>query len=131
MCLYSGEGVFQCTLEVPEDGCYQYKFLVDGQWMYDSTMVSATCLCTAPPVSHTAVPPLPSLAHRRGHVWWFEQCNGHFYTDGCVGLLTVCVRVCVCVMHSHTSLMYVYQLRVSCLLIMYAHIFFVYFSHIV
>lgn len=34
----SGEGVFQCTLEVPEDGCYQYKFLVDGQWMYDSTM---------------------------------------------------------------------------------------------
>ena len=37
--LCSGEGVFECTLEVPEDGCYQYKFLVDGQWMFDSLKV--------------------------------------------------------------------------------------------
>ena len=57
MFLYSGEGVFQCTLDVPEDGCYQYKFLVDGQWMYDSTMVSAMCLSTS---THGSLPSLPS-----------------------------------------------------------------------
>ena len=56
VCLYSGEGGFQCTLEVPEDGCYQYKFLVDGQWQYDSTKVSALCLSTAPPVTLPSLP---------------------------------------------------------------------------